>query len=205
MKCWDVFYMDHLDSESDLQSRMYLVAIYIEKAFKNLDKNINIINICSGRGFDVYQAEIDYDRISNIYLIDNDKKNLKIAKHYFNRKEKTNIRYLKKDARKSNSFIDLPKQDIIICAGFLGAIKNNPEIFIKFLKQIINYNGYVVWTLKTDDTESIKIMNNIFMENDFITLSCDYTDRGRFTCFLTKFIGEPESLIRDVKLMDLDF
>ena len=51
----------------------------------------------------MYQAEIDYDRISNIYLIDNDKKNLKIAKHYFNRKEKTNIRYLKKDARKSNS------------------------------------------------------------------------------------------------------
>ena len=193
---WEEFYLAYLDEKTDLPSRLNITRNYIKDSLCN---SKNILSICGGKSLDIL------DLLSNdktLYILDNDED----AMLYVKSNSGNNVKFFLNDAQMSNSYLDIPKADLLVCSGFIGAI--DPEYikkFISFIRCLIVKDGNVIWTLKNDDLQHIEYVKSIFKSFDFIELDSQITENGRFTCVKSQFIGKQLDLLPNKKIMSMSW
>jgi hypothetical protein len=189
---WEDFYLAYSDQESDLQSRLSVVRQYVKK---ELNVNVkNVLSICGGRGLDL----IDLTELQTAYIIDNDKEAISHVDQ--------NIKFLLRDATLSDSYLDIPKADLLICVGFMGAIDlDSIEDFIAFLPKILNKGGILIWTIKSENIELIQKTESLLEEYKFHYIEKQNTDLGRFICGKHRFYGESQQIIFNKKIMNMSW
>jgi SAM-dependent methyltransferase len=186
---WGDFYLAYSEQESDLQSRLSIIRQYIKKELNRNTKNV--LSICGGRGLDL----VDLTELQDAYIIDNDEPAMD---HVSN-----NIKFLLRDAELSNSYLDIPKADLIICVGFLSSIEpESIEDFISFLPQILNKGAILIWSAKYKNVEEIEYLLEKYK---FHYIEKKNTDLNRFVCAKHRFYGESQQIIPNKKIMNMSW
>lgn len=195
---WDEFYSSYLDEETDLPSRLNIVKGYI-KDILNDNSIINVVSICGGKSFDILESLKDNQKL---YIIDNDKD----AEKHVSLKQFNNVNFLLRDAQESNSYEDLPQANLLICSGFIGSITSESiSDFIVFLRQIIYKGSKVVWTIKNENLDHLEFVLGEFIKHDFKHLSIKKTTHNRFSCIQSEFVGDPDILKLNKKIMNMSW
>lgn len=193
---WDEFYFGYSDIDTDLPDRLKIMRSYIKEVLPNSN---NILSICGGKSLDILDL-LDSNKI--LHIVDNDID----AATYIEENAITPVKFLLKDAEISNSYIDIPKVELLICSGFIGAItKESIKDFVSFLPNLIKENSIIVWTLKNDDFQHVEYVKSIFKSFDFIELDSQITKNNRFTCVKSQFIGEQLDLLPNQKIMSMSW
>ena len=187
---WEDFYLAYSDQESDLKSRLSVIRQYVKKELASNPKVV--LSICGGRGLDL----VDLTESQSAYIIDNDKE----AINHIG----SNIQFLLKDATMSDSYLDIPKVDLLVCVGFMGSIDlDSIKDFISFLPQILNKGAIFIWTIKSDNVDLIQQTEYLLEEYKFHYVEKKNTDLNRFVCGKHRFYGESQQIISNKKIMNM--
>lgn len=189
---WEDFYLAYSDQESDLDNRLSIIREYVKKELNRNTKSV--LSICGGRGLDL----IDLTELQTAYIVDNDEK----AIGYIDSK----INFLLRDAELSDSYLDIPKADLLICVGFLSSIDlQSIKDFISFFPQILNKGGILIWTAKSDNIEFLQEIESLLEEYQFHYIEKKNTGLNRFVCGKHRFYGEPQQIIPNKKVMNMNW
>jgi hypothetical protein len=195
-KDWKKWHTLYDDNDSGLAKRLRLVQESISDSLPNtIEDRFQIIDICSGDGRDLLDVLAHYPVKEQVYsyLVELDERLAEESKNTANEKGLPNVAVINGDASALRTYVSVPRADLILLCGVFGNISSaDIQNTIETLPQLSKQGTKVIWTRHLRQPETIPIIQNLFIANNFSKVDFKTTDDRSYVIATYEFHGSPE-------------